>query len=179
MLPARAKGKIEDQQTCTLQQRKGPPPVSSNSFKGCATRLAAVWGLATKSTLRVRTYLNGISTHKTPSVVTSALVTRLAHWCHNFLRKALSAEGLIVVRLGVPERVAELVVISFETQFVTKLAILVLKFRSGLLQVSQLVHNFVDLMYQFLIFQRLPKLIELLGYFSSSLCDCPRSYSSS
>jgi len=37
MLPASGKGKIEDQKTRTLQQRKGAPPGSSKPLKGSAT----------------------------------------------------------------------------------------------------------------------------------------------
>ncbi|HEV2521625.1 MAG TPA: hypothetical protein VGT24_04525 [Candidatus Acidoferrales bacterium] len=96
--------------------------------------------------------MNGIPAHETATVVISALVTRRAHRRDNFLRKALGAQRLIAARLREPKGVAELIVIGFEAQFVTKLTIFVLKFRGGLFQVSQFVRNLVDFLSQFLIF---------------------------
>ena len=73
-------------------------------------------------------YSDNLATDKALAIFISASLPLLAHWSRNVFGKTLRAECPIWMRLVIPERIVELVVIALEAQPSPKLAILIFEF---------------------------------------------------
>lgn len=72
------------------------------------------------------TYFDKIAADKTATVVVGTALTRFAHRCRDVASEALWAQRLVrVYCFVIPERIAELVLVTLKAELLSKFAVLV------------------------------------------------------
>ena len=103
------------------------------------------------------------ATDKTLTVrAITVLQPLLTHRSGNVACKAFRAKRLVRVLLSIPEGIAELISVTFESQPFSEFAVLIFEHRGGVFQLPHLVQYFIDLLLQITILQVFPKVVELL-----------------